>query len=84
MTVTTVPPPDHTAYRLTTADEAKIIQALEGACNEWRAQGGTPRETTDLPTLLRLGAHSIGCSLHDLRDSEIDWIEERAKEAIAR
>lgn len=73
--------PDHTANRLTEGDRARVIAAVAGACAEWRAAGGTP-SIRDLKTLARLGANSIGCAEHDLRQSELDWIEARATEAI--
>lgn len=57
--------PDHTAYRLTTEDETRIVAELRAAIGDgWR----------DVATLERRAAHAVGCSTFDLREIELDYI----------
>lgn len=64
--MTTVPPPDHTASRLTEYDLDKIEAAALDAVDT-----GHPNYVAQ-----RLCAHAIGCSLHDLRDTELAVIDD--------
>lgn len=66
-----------TAYRLTEEDERTIREAMAAAADEWMHVGaGTRFAYRD--TLERIGAHSIGCGLSDLREPERAWLEEAA------
>lgn len=75
---------DRTAYRLTKSDETTVSAAIRTTVDGWRATGWNGRGKVEaLGSLVRVAAHSIGCGLADLRDSEVAWITERAKEAIS-
>lgn len=65
--------PDRTAYRLTSDDEHRISTAMA----ELARSGATALEQLE-----RVGMHSIGCTAHDLRDVELDWIHDRAIELV--
>lgn len=73
-----------TAYRLTSEDEQTIRARLAATVADWRSAGGAarPENAAQLGTLTRVGAHAIGCSLYDLRDSEVAWIETTARAAL--
>lgn len=61
-------------YRLTPDDEHHITVMLVQVTSTW-----TPAERQQgaRDTLRRVAARSIGCSLSDLRDSEVEWIDGR-------
>jgi hypothetical protein len=66
-------------YRLTEADEATVLAALNEKVADWSNRRSGPFDrATAMVALTRIGAHAIGCSLHDLRDVEIDWVERHA------
>lgn len=74
--------PHHgTNYRLTAEDESCITERLIEVVSGWtpseRQDGGTNRLT-----LQRIAAHSIGCTLPDLRDSEVEWLNGRITRVI--
>lgn len=58
--------------RLTDSDRAVMGTAVRAAVAGW---GSSRVAGTDAVTLVRIAAHAIGCSLYDLRDSELVWIE---------
>lgn len=63
-----------TAYRFETRDEDAIRDRIAATLNQWRADGLRTFDGTALLALERVGAHAIGCGLHDLRDCERQWI----------
>lgn len=67
----TVPPPDHTASRLTD-DDLDVIRRTAAQAVADRQPNTTAR---------RLCAHAMGCSLHDLRDTELAAIDRHITEA---
>ncbi len=64
-------------FRLTDSDTERVVAAIRHHVIAWEAAGSNAR-WGDVLTLQRLGAHAIGCSLHDLRDIEVKWIEAQA------
>lgn len=68
-----------TAYRFTAEDETRIGEQIAGTLTRWQSQVDRPLELDGDArlTLTRLAAQSIGCSLFDLRDVELAWIEAR-------
>ncbi len=64
--MTTVPPPDHTASRFTNSDLDRICDAALNA-----VVAGNLNYVAQ-----RLCAHAIGCSLHDLRATELAVIDD--------
>lgn len=62
------------AYRLTANDEGQITDRLVNAVSTWTPE---QRQQGARETLRRVAAHSIGCTLDDLRTSEIEWIDGR-------
>lgn len=73
-----------TKYRLTATDEAAITDRLIDVVGSWTWHQRPRSAITqgDRIALRRIAAHSIGCSLDDLRDSEIDWIDGRIERVI--
>jgi hypothetical protein len=61
--------------RLTGEDRNVIHGRLAEIVASWRDH--TPRYE-DIPALERLGHHAIGCTIHDLRDAELDEIRAMA------
>lgn len=61
-------------YRLSPEDERKIRTAMQEAVDKWTSAEGVEASWGDLPTLERIGAHSIGCALHDLREEERKFV----------
>lgn len=59
--------------RLTEEDRCRIHAALTEMVTNW-PRTYKPTVGSDALAMTRLAAHSIGCSLHDLRTSEIDEI----------
>jgi hypothetical protein len=76
--------PTHTAYRFTVDDEQEIIGRLTLIVRGWRRSGGPRDEAADQDCLLRLGAHAIGCRVADLRDVEMEWMQDQVKAALRR
>lgn len=70
-------------YRFSQGDEHAITSAINGVIGEWRSQqvGTWTAGTNDKHTLMRIAAHSIGCSLLDLRDTEVEYITEQVERA---
>lgn len=67
--------------RFTDADRATIIARLAEVTAAWpRTHNATVG--ADGETLTRVGAHAIGCGLHDLRQSEEDEVRTFAAAAI--
>lgn len=68
-------------YRLSAEDESRITERLNEVIKGWspkeRQDGGVARLT-----LQRIAAHSVGCTLPDLRDSEVEWINGRITRII--
>ncbi len=58
-----------TDYRLTESDEERARAAIVQTLAKWAGH------RTDRETLRRIAAHSIGCPLDDLRDVEVQWID---------
>lgn len=69
-------------YRLTEADEDQMQDAIA----RWFAHQARQLRHSGRPAVIRLSAdervalrrvaaHAIGCSLDDLRDSEVQWID---------
>ncbi len=68
-----------TAYRLTRSDEQAISARIAETVTQWATHHhGHRPDRADLLILRRIGAHAIGCRTHDLRDVELDWIEDQA------
>ena len=64
-------------YRLTEGDEQMMRDRMAEVVAEWDSQSPVHRHTlggTDRESLRRIAAHAIGCSLDDLRDVEVQWI----------
>jgi hypothetical protein len=59
--------------RLTHSDYSAIIERVCDVVHRWQAQGGFAIGVDD-EALRRVAYHSIGCSVYDLRDSELDVI----------
>lgn len=59
-------------YRFTVEDETRISAAIRGTLRTWGDPATIGAESVD--ALERIGAHAIGCSVHDLRDSERQWV----------
>ena len=60
------------ASRLTPGECGRITEAIESAV---KGYGVNYRPThADIPTLERVGAHAIGCTLGDLRESERGYL----------
>lgn len=75
--------PDHTSYRLTAEDES-VIRARLASYVSMGDITTHPRRGNVIDRLVRIGAHAIGCSVDDLRDSEISWIVDQATAALDR
>lgn len=70
------PPPKHADYRFTADDEQTIRDRVQATYVAW-ADGRKPGTFTfDHDRLRRIAANAIACSLLDLRDCEIIWIDE--------
>lgn len=71
-------------YRFSVEDETRIGAAVTGAYRAF----GEPRhiDATTADALERIGAHAVGCSVHDLRDSERQMLRRviRSAESIRR
>ena len=72
-------------YRLTAADESAVTARVREAVTLWASPGSAGSAggrslvqvtAADRLALQRIGAHAIGCGFADLRDVELDWIEE--------
>ena len=63
----------HDGCRLTEYDKDRVAAAINRTLREW-AENGNPRIDGGV-MLRRIAAHAIGCSLYDLRDVEIQWID---------
>lgn len=72
--------------RLTDDDRSAIKSRMAGTLRAWREANARPRadgdrslaiDATSALTLVRLGAHAVGCSTDDLRESELAWIPGR-------
>ena len=69
--------------RLTDDDAIRAIDAMRAAAKEWHRLSVQNRTrgkfgAVDFDTLVRIGASAIGCALHDLRDSETQWLNDAA------
>ena len=65
------------AYRLTAEDERLVRAAIDGALERWnqhQPRGPVTLDAATVDNLTRIGAHAIGCSIHDLRPVELAWI----------
>jgi hypothetical protein len=72
-----------TSYRLTADDEGRITDRLVDVTGGWNWHGAGPRDAgVDRLALQRIAAHSIGCSLDDLRDCEVEWINGRIERVL--
>lgn len=71
-----------TADRLTDGDRDRMRAAVVEMVT--RCPGGlaVPVPPATLCTLERVGAHAVGCGLHDLRDSERGWLHEMARGVV--
>lgn len=72
--------------RLTDADRMTIATKMADAVAGWNAHNGEfwKPSDSDLGPLERIGHHAIGCSSHDLRDSELSEILAMAVVALER
>jgi hypothetical protein len=63
-------------YRLAESDETAIIARVRDTLKGWVRQhdGGKWYGATDHETLERVGLHAICCTVHDMRDSELEWL----------
>jgi len=70
----------HDENRLTSEDVGRMSAKVREAVARWRSpQASGPAyalKAEDRLVLQRLAAHSIGCSIFDLRDSELDIISD--------
>lgn len=69
---------------MTDADQAAAARAIELAVRSWRTD-----ESWEGPTgvvvrqAARVGARALGCTIHDLRDSEVEWLQATARTLLA-
>lgn len=72
-----------TEYRLTPADEERAKAAIVELLTGWNRFGGKGCVYTpaDAITVLRVGAHSLGLSVNDMRDTELEWMAATCAEA---
>lgn len=74
----------HDEYRLTGADEARVLASIAEAIDGWRAHGWRGKGDANTPEILyRIAVNSIGCSDADLRDSERAWVRAEIEGALA-
>jgi hypothetical protein len=67
-------------YRFTGNDETRVTDAVRRACARWRTLGIDPSQRADdLRSLEMIAWHALGCTGHDLRDSERAWITEEVR-----
>lgn len=76
------PPPDHSGYRFTAEDEARIRAAVAEFASGLPASHGSQAKLVHAEQAARVGASSIGCGLHDLREVEVAWIYTEARRAL--
>lgn len=73
-------------YRLTEADESRIIAAVDGYYRKLangRVPGSFKVGGDQIEAMRRVGAASIGCGLVVLRDCEIDWLDHQVELAMS-
>ena len=75
MNSTTVPTIDRSASRFEVADMSRALRAMSAYVD----LGHGP----DLTTTIRVGAHAIGLGTHEMRDSELAWLDEQARKILA-
>lgn len=66
------------AYRLDEIDEDRIAEAIRHRLTQEMTASPTRtvrRANADRADLFRLAAHTIGCSIDDLRVAELQWID---------
>lgn len=72
-----------TADRFTDEDRSIAAEAMRVATRRWCTRDGWEAEAGRLAVYAApVGAHAIGCSLHDLRDSEVEWLEATARRML--
>ena len=62
-------------YRLTEADEDRMRAAIRRVWHQYETEGGPRERGIEDEAMRRLAAHSIGCSLYDLRPVELQWVD---------
>lgn len=68
-----------------TAARCAVVEALGNWRREWaRYDGRTLPRADEQTALLRIAAHAIGCSLYDLRTSELDELAAIVAEEAGR
>lgn len=69
--------PDRTGYRLTKLDRAQCRHTIIEGLGRWDTNGVLPTvlDNDARGTLRRTAAYSIGCTLADLRESEVEWLD---------
>ena len=71
-------------YRLEGGDEVRAIGRMREVSRTWHEQrvGRRTYGPTDLDSLVRIGAHAVGCSLVELTEPEADWMRRTARELL--
>lgn len=75
MATTTVPTIDRNTSRLEVSDMSRALRAMSAYVD----LGYGP----DLATTIRVGAHAIGLGTHEMRVSELAWLEDQARQILA-
>ena len=68
-------------YRLTEADERTIVSAMRRHHAD-PANGRGRTLDQQVSDLAMAGRQAIGCTFHDLRDCEVQWMENEAGETV--
>lgn len=71
-----------TTDRLTDDDRRRVSEAIEALAAQLPAEWTPGQRLEAAMTASRLGAHAIGCGLHDLRPVEQDWIHAEARRIL--
>lgn len=75
-----------TENRFTDDDRRLSLARMTETVRGWRLHPAMAqqRDTTNMVlTLVRVGAHAVGLSVHDMRDSEVEWLQTAARELLS-
>lgn len=67
-----------TENRLSDDDRFAMRSRMAEAVHGWKENGARAVRYADVPSLVRLGVHAIGCSEADLREPELDEVRTMA------
>lgn len=67
--------------RLSVEDREAMNRRISDTMRQW-PRGFIPKPGSDLLVLKRVAANAIGCSFYDLRDSELDEIDDIVAAAV--